>query len=171
LHGEPCFLDDMCVLEAECHDGNCEATRLSDCLPPGECQEDGVCNPLTGICEYATSPDGTACDDGNAETPGDVCVAGVCTCTAGPCCGIPDGTACKNGNKCLKDPRCQNEVCTGTTKICAPPTNCKEAVGGCNPATGFCTFVKKPDGTACNDHSSHTKNDQCVNGFCVGTPI
>jgi hypothetical protein len=36
------------------------------------------CDPHVGTCNVVPQPDGTACDDGNAETVGDICTDGVC---------------------------------------------------------------------------------------------
>jgi hypothetical protein len=48
------------------------------CGPPDQCHQAGVCNPGSGVCDYAPVADGTACDDGDSATDNDVCTAGVC---------------------------------------------------------------------------------------------
>jgi hypothetical protein len=63
--------------------------------------------------------------------------------------------------------QCASGVCVGPVKQCAAPTECKEVVGECNPDTGFCTFVHKPDGTPCNDgNAANGYADKCKDGFC-----
>ena len=43
-----------------------------------QCKLDGVCDPATGNCLEPNRPDGTPCDDGDANTSGDVCINRVC---------------------------------------------------------------------------------------------
>lgn len=67
-----------------------------------------ACNPASGVCDTSVSPDGTACDDGDAQTTGDVCAAGVCAGSPGSCvetnlslnpaaAGFPDPTESDRG--------------------------------------------------------------------------
>jgi uncharacterized membrane protein len=53
----------------------------------------GVRDPATGACTYPTAPDGTACDDGVADTVGDVCSAGVCAGTPTAACAGDSGAS------------------------------------------------------------------------------
>ncbi|EGD79834.1 hypothetical protein PTSG_13098, partial [Salpingoeca rosetta] len=46
------------------------------CPPPSPCQEDPRCE--FGVCTYTNKPDNITCDDGNAHTVRDHCVAGTC---------------------------------------------------------------------------------------------
>lgn len=48
----------------------------ADCPAPGQCQV-GFCDSVLG-CGSQNLPDGSACDDGNAATTGDQCMAGTC---------------------------------------------------------------------------------------------
>lgn len=80
----------------------------------------------------------SACDDGDPNTVGDVCRAGVCV-----------GTS-----------RCAGVVCSALNQ-------CHHA-GVCNPTTGVCSNPAKADGASCDDGSGATIDDQCVGGACVG---
>lgn len=55
-----------------------------------------ACDPATGVVSHAALVDGTACDDGNPATSGEVCTAGICAATVtGPldCGGQPVDTS------------------------------------------------------------------------------
>lgn len=110
----------------------------------------------------ACGPDGTPCNDGNACTTND-------TCNSGACIGTPaTGTSCSDGNACTQSDTCQNGTCVGSNPvICTPSDQCHDAP--CDPETGSCTNVPKPDGTACNDGNACTMNDACSHGACGGT--
>ena len=73
--------------------------------PSGECVEnadcaDGepctvaFCDATTGLCVYEAMVDGAACDDGNAHTYDDRCVAGEC---------VGRFFECDDGNPCTDD--------------------------------------------------------------------
>lgn len=88
---------------------------------------DRVTQDLTPIC----SPDDAPCDDADACTTGDVCVAGACTGMSVPCaddgnactddvcdsttgtCGVPRAGACDDGNACTTADVCADAVCAG----------------------------------------------------------
>src|SRR5262249_35827168 len=67
---------------------------------------------------------------------------------------------------------CQAGACTGGSPVvCAAGDACHEA-GACNPETGQCAMVPKPNGTACSDGNACTRNDVCQAGTCVpGAPV
>jgi alpha-tubulin suppressor-like RCC1 family protein len=49
------------------------------CTAQDQCHVAGTCiDHTTGACDNPAKADGTACNDGNASTTGDVCTAGVC---------------------------------------------------------------------------------------------
>jgi cysteine-rich repeat protein len=130
------------------------------------------------------------CDDGNACTSNDMCVAGVCAgadsviCTAsdqchaaGVCdpatglCSDPlaaDGTGCDDGNLCSRTDACVAGVCVGgDSVICTASDQC-HAAGVCDPATGLCSDPLAADGTACDDGDLCTRSDTCAAGQCMG---
>jgi hypothetical protein len=113
------------------------------------------------MCSNPTATNGTDCNDGNACTRADDCMAGVCvgtnpvTCTAsdqchvaGTCspstgmCSNPtatNGTLCNDGNGCTQTDTCSAGVCTGASPVtCSASDSCHTA-GACVPATGMCT--------------------------------
>jgi hypothetical protein len=67
-----------------CVNGTCQLGVGVSCSPTDQCHVAGICNPATGICSNPTAPNGTACNDGNPCTLGDVCTGGVCAGATSP---------------------------------------------------------------------------------------
>lgn len=134
---------------------------------------------------------GTACDDENPCTKNDTCQLGVCAggstvlcpaqdqCPTGggacdpvngcPSTAKPDGAACDDGDLCTQGDTCQAGVCAGgTATVCTALDTCHVA-GTCDPATGVCTNVAKPDSASCSDSDACTRTDTCPGGVCKGT--
>lgn len=105
-----------------------------DCSAMNDMCNTGMCNPLTGACEALPVMDGTLCDDGNACTMMDACVAGTCSGAAidcsemsdacntsacdpmtGMCATAPleDGTSCDDDDICTDETSCSAGVCSG----------------------------------------------------------
>jgi MYXO-CTERM domain-containing protein len=149
------------------------------------------CNPATGVVHNPTPLNGTACNDGDACTQTDTCVAGTCTganpvsCSAsdqchgvgtcdpgtGACSNPPkaDGAACDDSNPCTQTDTCQTGLCAGGNPVlCATPDQCHTA-GICDITTGTCTNIAKPNGDACDDGNKCTRTDTCQAGLCAGT--
>lgn len=57
------------------------------------------------------------------------------------------------------------DLCAGV--VCGAPTEC-HFPGVCDPATGGCIPVPKPDGSPCNDFNPATDRDACYSGDCRG---
>jgi exo-poly-alpha-galacturonosidase len=154
------------------------------------CHLAATCDPLTGVVTQPNKPDGTSCDDGDACTLADACVAGACggtpevlagedachvAATCDPLTGAitqankPDGTACDDGNGCTLADACTAGTCLGTPVMLAGEDACHVAAS-CDPLTGIITQPNKPDGTACDDGNGCTLTDVCAAGTCAGTP-
>ena len=92
-----------------------------------------------------------------------------------PCGGVnvTAGDPCQTNNKCKLGPTftCNGAgVCVGSggTKTCLPSTNpCKIALG-CDPQTGTCIEVNRPDGTECIQDQNNlcTQGSTCDAGVC-----
>lgn len=161
----------------ECEDGNksyCDGcTKFCTLEPSPPCADDGNectqdCSPQSG-CTYKPLT-GTTCDDepgGNVCTT-DVCAAGVCThppntCDDGVDCTVDSCDPILGCQTTNSDPLCDDgEECT--IDVCDP--------GSGDPQTG-CATSFAADGTACDDDSMCTTDDQCVAGACVpqGAPL
>jgi len=189
-NGTACNDGNACTRTDTCQAGTCAGGNPVTCAASDQCHVVGVCNTATGVCSNPASPDGTACNDGNACTRTDTCQAGTCsggnpvTCTAADQCHVagvcnnatgvcsspasPDGTACNDGNACTQTDTCRAGACTGTNPVvCAAADQCHVA-GVCNNATGVCSNPPSPDGTTCNDGNACTRTDACLAGVCSG---
>lgn len=118
-----------------CQGGQCVITACEagwdDCdkNPANGCEADLSADPHCGGCNVS-------CDDGNACTIGDACVAGNCVPGATKTCSSP------------------------------PDGACYETVGSCDPATGSCAYSPKQNGTpcgatTCDDWGSCQWNGEC----------
>jgi streptogramin lyase len=163
--GTGCDDGNKCTQTDTCQAGVCTGTSPVTCVASDACHVAGTCVPATGACTNPPAADGTTCDDQNACTRGDSCVAGTCVgsssvvCTApdgchtagtcdpatGLCAGqspVADGTACDDGNACTQTDTCLAGSCVGGNPVvCAGP--CQSA-STCDPATGQC--VEGPHG-------------------------
>ncbi|MCC6624595.1 MAG: fibronectin type III domain-containing protein [Deltaproteobacteria bacterium] len=77
--GAPCDATLACVSGYECRDDTCQATDLCrdvTCVGADDCHL-AWCDPQSGAC-LPDPLDGIACDDGDGDTTGDTCVAGLC---------------------------------------------------------------------------------------------
>jgi hypothetical protein len=85
----------------------CECLGVTCEFPADSCQvAPGDCDTATGSCLYPSAPDGTACNDENACTRQDTCLAG--TCSGRP---VVPKIDCDDHNRC-------------TTESCDPETGC-----------------------------------------------
>ena len=189
--GTACSDGNACTQSDACQAGSCVPGAPVVCTAGDSCHDAGVCDPSTGACSNPAKADGAACTDGNACTQNDACRAGSCvggapvTCPAGDAChadGVcdpqtgactappkPDGTACSDGNACTQADTCQAGACVAGAPITCGGSDACHA-GTCNPATGQCTVVKKPNGSPCDDGNACTQNDVCRSGMCVAGP-
>lgn len=153
----------------------------------GTCTPESAAQTCAGRCGKVTNTCGTAIDCGacscgscqicqfcdastgqcvpNGSVVGQVCTS-CHTCTAaGLCERVANGTSCDDGNACTQTATSQDGVCVGINPMsCPAPRNpCHAAV--CNPATGMCSEVDVPDGTACNPGSA-CSSGTCQSGVC-----
>ncbi len=154
--------------------GPVECARDEDCV--ADVCFSGGC--VGGVCRFEPLT-GSACDDGNACTPTDLCRDGVCEgsgrlecldadpCTDDRC--LPS-VGCEHGPKtCDDDNACTTDECRPGVGCVATAISCTTndpcAVAVCEPAVG-CT-ERPRDGGACDDGRACT-TDSCVDGECVG---
>ncbi len=189
--GTPCQDGDACTSDDRCKDGLCVGGMHAVCADAA-CGL-GVCDPTTGDCGLTPRPDGVLCDDDNACSLADWCEQGGCIghvekpCPAmdachvsGTCepltglCDTPaasDGTACEDGNACTLVDTCLGGACAGTDpKVCADGDDCTDP-GPCEPFTGKCFAIARPDGTVCDDGDLCTTLDTCHAGGCSGAAL
>jgi len=178
-NSQPCQDGNACTQADLCQNGACSAGSPVSCADMNPCTDDS-CNPLSGCTLVANS---NSCDDGNACTGPDTCVAQLClgatvTCDdSNPCtddacdaqigCTHSDNVAaCNDGNACSKGDQCSAGVCAGAAYTCAAADPCHQA-GVCQ-GDGSCTFANKSNGTSCSDGNACTSADACQGGVCQG---
>ena len=133
--------DDLAESSPECAtDEDCQAgSSAGPCGTPTCVLPEGVCVIIAGI-------DGTACDDANACTKLDQCVAGACRgveqscddanpCTEDSCdpvsgciSGALDGGDCDDANPCTPSSACEAGVCAGESNECICDTDADCAI-------------------------------------------
>lgn len=167
----PCDDGLFCTAEDVICDGRCigRGRRCNDTETP-------ICNEELDRC--------VACRNDYDCFDNHLCFAGVCI--DGQC-HVDDVPYCDDGLFCTVEV-CFFGRCTAYEKRCADPLLCDEALDRCveclknsdcddgnecttdrcNSTTGDCDYLHnhKP----CDDGSYCTKQDQCSNGVCSGTP-
>lgn len=186
-----CTEDDFCDGYGTCMGGSAVVCPV----PTFPCEQDGVCQPATGVCTYALKAAGEPCLDDLYCTINERCDAlGGCTnvtqrsCFAGISCrdeGIcneigqtcdfpisADDTFCTLPDAvCVGNASCQAGVCTATgagAVICPAPNQCQVS-SECN--AGVCVVVNKPNNVTCDDADPCTLDDRCFSGVCLGTAV
>ncbi len=165
--GLACEDDDACAAAKSCVAGQCAGGAAIPCDDGNECTND-VCVAEVG-CTY--TPNGLGCDDGDPCTKIDICDGGACKGSTSVC-------DCKADSDCPDEPpnpcdginRCVDNVCKldpTTIVTCAADGLGPCLTSTCDPATGQCNVVLKPDGASCNDGDACTDNEGCKAGTCI----
>lgn len=174
--------DGRCVAEPlqndlDCDDGNActegDHCRSGRCLgspvlcPAADRCHTTRCDPQDG-CQTEPMPDDAPCNDAEACTVGERCVAGACVPRYDQCfcADQPDGTPCDDANSCTLNTRCVRGECVGEPRRCDADETCR--VGVCDPQSGECTTIAADNGTVCTDEDACTTEETCQDGACVG---
>ncbi len=190
----PCSDNSACTLGDECGNGACVAGKPATCDDGNTCTIDG-CDAASGKCTTAAA-DGP-CNDGDACTAGDSCLATGCkpgvatvcndnnSCTTdscnpadGLCVYAPTSAICDDGNACTAGEACSGGVCKGGQWTCAcTVANEAQKCNDNNACTDDkcvatstkleCKNLAKSGGT-CSDNNPCTLNDTCSAGQCQG---
>ncbi len=149
--GTACNDGNACTQADTCQAGVCTGSNPVTCAQSDQCHGVGLCDTVTGACNYPTVTDGTACNDGNACTQTDVCQAGVCTggnpvvCAAADACHI-GGTCDAATGQCSNPFKNPGMACwvaqaapTRTTITGGPWTLGQGPASNSNPTNGFPT--------------------------------
>lgn len=166
-----CEIPPACDIDLDCDDAN---LCTVDSCKNGQC-----INPLV---------EGLACNDSNACTTNDKCVAGVCkgsglvcndnnVCTTDSCAliggckympvGNADKVGCTDGDVCTTNDVCVDGSCAGAPLDCTDGKTC--TTDSCVLGVG-CVAKNVPNDTLCVDGNLCTVSDLCQNGVCVGKP-
>lgn len=196
-----CDDGDATTANDACREGVCQGVNLcanKQCPGENQCYDEGTCDVQTGQCVPHMKSGGAACDDGNDNTIGDTCQAGVCSgrdmcanvaCDAPDTCHLSgrcdpqtgrcsvvakgDGSTCDDGRPLTKNDKCTAGVCNGQIDKCEAPCVVQGpcfVLGECDPETGLCSNPFKAQGEVCNDESDVTTDDVCDGaGACSGT--
>jgi hypothetical protein len=144
----------LCNGISTCQGGTCKtkAGSVITCSTTGDtaCLKN-QCVPATGACVKAPSAAGTACDDANLCTGGDVC-------SLGNCIGVPFD--CADAVNCTVDACVPAQGCihTPNNTACADASVCTEDI--CD-ATAGCMSSAKP-GLPCDDGDACTAGEKCL---------
>lgn len=76
--GMACEGVDLCVNDTVCGNGVCGGGTPVDCSAMSDACHMGSCDPGTGQCTSTELADGVKCEDGNACTKLETCLAGTC---------------------------------------------------------------------------------------------
>lgn len=114
-------------------------STTNPCLKPH-----GSCSARTGACVFDKQPDGIACPFQPGDPLNGNCLEGVCR--------RPSVDKCLNKSCPLSD--------------LGP---CDKAIyPRCDPETGHCRSIWRPEGFSCDDGDPNTFNDMCIEGQCIG---
>lgn len=191
--------------------GGCGAGETCGAVSPNQCGN-GACTPKSCVqlqmsCGIASNGCSGTVDCGGCTAP-EVCGGGgklnQCGCLHKTCaqlgasCGeVDDGCGkklscgtCDDHNPCTSGDSCQGGLCVpGDPVVCNSPPDpkCFVATGSCDPASGGCTYAKRPDGTSCgecricSDGKCITATDEtacganvcfyCSAGACTARPV
>jgi len=155
-----------------------EATLVVCAEADAFCQQ-AHCEPSTGACSVVAAHEGLPCDDGDACTVNEKCVAAACeggaalNCNDGnPCtddvCGVAgcehtdNSQPCSDGDVCTVGDACSAGACSpGSALDCDDGNGCTD--DACSAATG-CTHTAAAG--QCDDGSACTVGDACSAGVC-----
>jgi hypothetical protein len=162
------------------NDGGIDCEEDIECDDDNLCTDD-ICDPVDG-CIYDNNEE--PCDDLNACTIDDACVAGLCqggepllcnddnVCTDDTCdtetgCVFTNNSAdCDDGQFCSIDDQCVDGVCTGQGSYdCDDSNPC--TTDGCDDDFG-CQYSNNT--ADCDDNDVCTVGDVCSNGDCTPGP-
>jgi MYXO-CTERM domain-containing protein len=127
LTGTACTDGNACTVGDMCNAGTCVSGAPVVCTAMDQCHVAGMCNMANGMCSNPTKTDGTMCDDGDACTPTDQCMTGVCTGSGMLTCNPPDdchSAMCNMASGCVSTALADGTPCSiGTcmSGICTVP--------------------------------------------------
>lgn len=108
-NGVVCDDGDACTTDDKCSSGYACVGMTKKCNSATFCQQNGVCNPESGACEYSGNHEGEECDDEDECVVDSVCRDGLCV-------GQP--------KECAEIDRCHVSYCQEGSCQNEPVTNC-----------------------------------------------
>ncbi len=181
-----CEDGNACSIGDRCEAGECVAGVGPTCLDDGNPCTVESCSIELG-CLSTLKPNLSACEDGNACTIGDQCVAGQCrsgeaascddqnACTSDGCdrelgCfNAPRAGACDDNTACTSSSTCQDGLCRGSAVVdCNDDNPC--TIDSCDVLLG-CRHADIADGTGCDDGDACTTGEVCQTGTCIASQL
>ncbi len=182
--GDPCSGGPQCANVCNEGAGNCLAPDGATCDDGAFCNgadhcASGTCATHAGDPCSSGPPCAAACNEGahNCFDPttvvcasdGNVCTDDHCN-GAGGCAHSFNTAPCDDQLACTTNDACAQGVCAGTSVVCPTPDECHQQ-SSCDPATGLCPDVPKPEGTACAADKVQCTEDSCQAGVCQHLPL
>ena len=184
--GESCDDGNPCTAKDSCEKGGACIGEAVSCDDGKLCTID-KCDTNLGTCFYENNT-GQTCEDGNACTLGDGCIAGGCVsgakklcsdsqaCTndscdtaTGKCVFTPNSDKCDDGNPCTLVDVCASGDCVGGgLKDCSDGNSC--TLNSCDTGTGACETKNAANNVICTDANGCTQGDSCQKGVCTTGP-
>jgi len=135
------------------------------CSADLDCDDGSVCTVdscvlATGACSHVNASNGILCDDNDACTGNDQCLAGVCV-------GAPvaDGTPCTDGKFCVINEMCQAGACVGVPFACSDGNVC--TADTCDESLDTCLHDNVDEQTPCSDGDVCNGLERCQAGVCM----
>ena len=134
-----------------------------------------VCDPAKATCVMTPVKDGSACEDGDQTTFGDLCKDGACVpgIETAPCVKdadcAGDGDACNGTAYCLKAVKKCVVNNPATVQFCATNNDTDCLASTCIAATGVCALTPRNQDKACSDGDPCTASETCDKGVCAAT--
>lgn len=186
--GTDCDDDDSCTAVSHCTGGRCHGFEPNLCINPDSCHKQGICDPLTGDCNYPELANFTPCIPTNVPVNESmtsyVCISGECIGTDPVYCPaleneclipqrdselgciytFPEDQFCDDDDLCTFSEMCSDGACVGgTTRNCSYDTLC--GVSYCLSNIGCINTVS--DCKVCTQDND-CPYIPCKQGYCDG---
>lgn len=162
-NGGTCSDGDPCTLSDTCDSGHCRGSVMA-CDDGNICTLES-CDPTVGKCVSGVAPLGILCNDGDACTTKEKCVAGLCKAAAQV--GCDDGMPCTVDTCDSSTGKCTFAPMLGCGGPCTKTADCDDGnsctIDGCIASTCVLSLSSAP----CDDSDPCTYGDKCSAGACL----
>lgn len=160
VEGSTCDDGNACTVGEQCQAGQCAGGAIKCVDGDDNPCNNQTCDPATGEC-LPPQTDGVQCDDNDACTVADACLAGSCS---GPPLDCNDNNQCTS-DSCHKTQGCQSEsMQDGTPCKGGGPWSCQAGQCVCAPVCDGLSCGSDGCGGQCQCNDGYV----CQGGLCVG---